>query len=94
MMVGMDFEWDAAKAAINLAKHGVSFHEASSVFDDPNGMTGYDPIHSEDEDRYLTAGMSNQGRLLMVWHTDRNDVIRIVGARKATKRERENYNYG
>lgn len=90
----MDFEWDAAKAAINLAKHGVSFHEASSVFDDPNGMTGYDPMHSGDEDRYLTAGISNQGRLLIVWHTDRNDVVRIIGARKATKRERENYNYG
>lgn len=41
----MDFEWDAAKAAINLAKHGISFHEASSVFDDPNSMTGYDPMH-------------------------------------------------
>ena len=90
----MDFEWDAAKAAINLAKHGVSFHEASSVFDDPNSMTGYDPIHSEDKDRYLTAGISDQGRLLIVWHTDRDDVIRIIGARKATKREREDYNYG
>lgn len=90
----MDFEWDAAKAAINIAKHGVSFHEASSVFDDPNSMTGYDPIHSGDEDRYLTAGISNQGRLLIVWHTDRNDVVRIIGARKATRREREHYNYG
>lgn len=60
----MDFEWDAAKAVINLAKHGISFHETSSVFDDPNSMTGYDPIHSEDENCYLAAGMSNQGRLL------------------------------
>lgn len=66
MLFSMDFEWDAAKAAINLAKHGVSFHEAASVFDDPNSMTGYDPVHSEDEDRYLTAGISGQGRLLIV----------------------------
>lgn len=65
----MDFEWDAAKAATNLAKHGVSFHEASSVFDDPNSMTGYDPIHSDNEDRALTAGISDQGHLLIVWHT-------------------------
>lgn len=94
MLLSMDFEWDAAKAAINLAKHGVSFHEASSVFDDPNSMTGYDPKHSDDEGRYLTAGISNQGRLLTVWHTDRDDVVRIIGARKATKREQEDYNYG
>ena len=90
----MDFEWDAAKAAINLAKHGVSFMEANAMFDEPNSMTGHDPVQSEDEDRYLTAGISGQGRLLIVWHTDRNDAIRIIGARKATKREREDYNYG
>ncbi|WP_010476724.1 BrnT family toxin [Acaryochloris sp. CCMEE 5410] len=60
----MDFEWNAAKAAINLAKHGVSFYKASAVFDDANGMTGYDSMHSGDEDRYLTTGISNKGRLL------------------------------
>ncbi|MGF1522769.1 MAG: BrnT family toxin [Leptolyngbyaceae cyanobacterium] len=89
----MDFEWDAVKAAINLAKRGISFHEASSVFDDPNSMTGYDPMHSDDEDRYLTAGIFNQVRLLIVWHTDRNNWVRLIGARKATKREREGYSY-
>ena len=90
----LDFEWDPAKAVINLAKHGVTFHEASTAFDDPNSTTGFDPEHSGDEDRFVTAGISDQGRLLIVWHTDRNDVIRIIGARKATRRERENYSNG
>lgn len=90
----MNCEWDPVKAAINVAKHGVTFHEASTVFDDPNSTTGFDPGHSGNEDRFITAGISDQGRLLIVWHTDRGDAIRIIGARKATKRERENYSNG
>ena len=65
----MKFEWDPVKAAINLAKHGATFHEAASVLDDPNGMIGFDPLHSDDEARFITAGISNQGHLLIVWHT-------------------------
>jgi len=87
----MEFEWDPEKALSNLAKHGVTFHEASSVFDDSNCVTGYDPVHSDEEDRFITAGISSLGRLLIVWHTDRGDVIRIIGARTATKRERIDY---
>jgi len=87
----MEFEWDPEKAVSNLAKHGVTFHEASSVFDDSNCVTGYDPVHSDQEDRLITAGISSLGRLLIVWHTDRGDVIRIIGARTATKRERIDY---
>ena len=72
----------------------MTFHEASSVFDDRNCVTGYDPIHFEDEDRFITAGISNFVRLVIVWHTDRDDMIRIDGARTATKRERIDYTNG
>ena len=57
----MHTEWDDAKAAVNLQKHGVSFFEAATVLDDPTGVTGYDPAHSAGEDRFLTAGISNRG---------------------------------
>ncbi len=65
------------------------FGEAASVFNDPNAATRFDPQHSDVEDRFITAGISNQGRLLIVWHTDCGDVVRVIGFRKATKRERE-----
>jgi len=87
----MEFEWDADKAARNIAKHGVSFQEAATVFGDPLSMTYYDPDHSEDEDRYLTFGHSNSGQLLIVSHTDREDRIRIISARRMTRRERKSY---
>ncbi len=87
----MQFEWDAEKAASNIAKHGVSFEEASSVFGDPLATTIPDPDHSVDEERFLTTGMSNQQRVLVVWHTERGDVIRIIGTREATPRERRIY---
>ena len=74
----LNFQWDPTKAVINIAKHGVTFHEAKSVFDDLNGATGYDPQHSDDEDRFITVGISNQGRLLIVWHTDRDEDIRLM----------------
>jgi uncharacterized DUF497 family protein len=87
----MDFEWDDPKAARNLAKHGVSFHEAATVFGDPLAMTYYDPDHSQDEDRFLTFGHSDAGHLLVVSHTDREDRVRIISARRATRRERKAY---
>jgi len=85
------FEWDSEKAASNLAKRGVSFEEASSVFGDPLATTIADPDHSAGEERFLTTGLSTQQRVLIVWHTDREDVIRIIGAREATRRERRIY---
>jgi uncharacterized protein len=87
----MDFAWDGAKAARNLEKHGVSFHEAGTVFGDPFAITYYDPDHSDDEDRFLTFGHSSQGRLLAVSHTDRGVSTRIISARLATRRERKSY---
>jgi uncharacterized DUF497 family protein len=87
----MEFEWDPVKAARNLAKHGVPFHEAATVFGDPLSMTYFDPNHSEDEDRYLTFGRSAAGRLLVVSHTDRGDRIRIISARQTTQREMTAY---
>lgn len=90
----MEFEWDPDKAGRNLAKHGVSFPEAATVFGDPLALTYYDPDHSEDEDRYLTFGQSSSGRFLVVSHTDRDDRIRIISARTMTRRERKSYEEG
>ena len=90
----MEFEWDEAKAESNLQKHGVEFSEAMTVFADPLSLAGYDPMHSVEEDRYLTMGTSAAGRLLVVSHTDRGDVLRVISARSATKRERKDYEDG
>lgn len=90
----MRFEWDSDKAASNLAKHGVSFEEASTVFGDPLATTIADPDHAVGEQRFLTTGLSTQQRVVIVWHTDRQDVIRIIGARDATPRERRIYESG
>lgn len=90
----MRFEWDPEKAASNLAKHAVSFEEAISVFGDPLATTVSDPDHSASEERFLTTGLSTQQRVLIVWHTDREDVTRIIGAREATLRERRIYESG
>jgi hypothetical protein len=87
----MDFEWDDAKAAANERKHGATFAEAMTVFGDPLALTGYDPAHSDDEDRYLTMGLSAAGRVLVVSHTDRDDVVRIISAREASRGERRDY---
>jgi uncharacterized protein len=83
--------WDVVKAKNNHKKHGVSFEEAGTVFDDPLLITLLDVEHSTDEDRYITVGLSAQARLLLVAHTDRNGVIRIISARKVTKNERRFY---
>lgn len=90
----LEFEWDDEKARANVAKHGVTFEEAATVFGDPFSATVYDPNHSHDEDRYLTMGMSSDGRVILVSHTDRDDRIRIISARVATKRERKAYENG
>jgi uncharacterized DUF497 family protein len=90
----MEFEWNNEKAASNLAKHGVSFEEAKTVFDDPLYVDFYDPDHSEDEERYLIVGQSNRGRLLMVSYTERRNSIRLISAREVTRTEREAYEEG
>lgn len=87
----MHFEWNPAKAANNLRKHGVSFEEASSVFYDPLAATGADPDHSLDEERFVTFGLSSAGRLLVVAHIERGEAIRIISARIATPSERKIY---
>ena len=87
----MNFEWDPKKAAANWRKHDVSFEEASSALRDLFSATAHDPDHSDDEDRFVTFGVSSQGRLLTVSHTDRGNAIRIISARLATKVERQIY---
>ncbi len=88
------FEFDPAKAASNLKKQGVSFHEAATVFDDPLSSTLPDDQHSEGEDRFITVGMSVQQRLLFVVYTERDFRIRLIGARPVTAAEREQYEQG
>ena len=90
----MRFEWDKRKAEINLRKHKVSFEEASTALDGPMAATGPDPDHSGDEFRYITFGVSRRGRLLVIAHADREETIRIISARRASKGEREIYEKG
>jgi hypothetical protein len=87
----IQFEWDPAKAELNLRKHGVAFKDAATVFRDPLGITVFDPDHSEEEDRFITVGFSGDGRLPTVGHTDRGERIRIINARELTQAEREAY---
>lgn len=90
----MRFEWDPEKAGENVLHHGVSFEEASTVFFDPLSATGIDPDHSIGEGRYITFGLSSAGRLLVVAHTDRGEIIRIISARELTRAERKLYEEG
>jgi len=85
------FEWDFKKAKTNLEKHGVSFGEASTAFKDPLSLTIDDPLHSSDEKRLVLIGISYNNRMLVVVHTERGDHIRIISARKPTKKERLEY---
>jgi uncharacterized DUF497 family protein len=87
----MNFEWDPRKAVRNLRKHGVSFGEAATVFSDDMSITNYDPDHSKTEERYITVGWSNRGKLLIVAHADRSNQIRIISARELTPTERKAY---
>jgi uncharacterized DUF497 family protein len=89
--VKADFEWDPEKERKNIRKHEVNFDEASSVFDDPMFITVLDQEHSSQEERYITIGLSNKNRLLLVAHAERNDHIRIISTRKATKNEEKFY---
>jgi hypothetical protein len=87
----MEFEWDEDKNARNLQKHGVSFEEAATVFADTLSDTFEDPDHSAEEYRFITVGTSAAGRLIIVSHTDRDDRIRIISARRLTGQERRSY---
>lgn len=85
------FEWDAKKARNNIEIHGVSFDEASTAFRDTLSLTIHDPLHSTVEDRFILIGNSYENRLLVIVHTEREDNIRIISARKVTKTERKQY---
>lgn len=87
----MEFEWDPLKASANHRKHKVSFEEAATVLGSDFAMTVPDPDHSKYEDRFITLGPSNRGRLLMVAHTDRGNRIRIISTRTLTRAERKVY---
>jgi uncharacterized DUF497 family protein len=96
MALNYNFEWDGKKAQDNRTKHGITLDEAATVFRDSKALSIFDPNHSETEDRWVTMGISERGRLLIVIHTFReeseNDVtIRIISSRKATKQETQNY---
>jgi uncharacterized DUF497 family protein len=91
-----NFEWDARKAAINIEKHRVSFEHVASVFQDVSALSLFDEKHSQAEERWITLGLDNQGRLLVVCHTWRETVTgaascRIISARKASRRESAQY---
>jgi uncharacterized DUF497 family protein len=85
------YEWDPKKAKTNQRKHGVSFEEAATVFLDPLAVTYPDPDHSDEEVREITIGHSARRRVVFLWHMQRGDRIRIIGARKVTPRERKQY---
>ncbi len=90
----MEFEWDKAKAELNLKKHGTSFREAATVFGDPLAITFDDPDHSVDEDRFITFGLSRFNHQLVVSHTEREGKMRIISARPMTRQERKIYEEG
>ena len=90
----MQFEWDENKGRQNLSKHGVSFEEATTIFDDPLYVDFYDPDHSENEERYLIVGQSNRGRILILSYTERGNKIRLISVREVTPQERKTYEQG
>lgn len=90
----MPFEWHAAKAESNLKKHGVSFDEAATVFDDDFSEVLPDHDHSTEENRYVCFGASSEGRLLAVIFTERGDSTRILSAREMEPKERRDYEQG
>ncbi len=87
----MEFEWDESKATANLKKHGVSFEEAKTVFDNALAVIFDDEAHSVGEKREIMIGHSRDNRLLLISFTERPNAIRIIIARLATRREREDY---
>ncbi len=89
--MSLQFEWDPIKARSNIAKHGVSFDEASTVFQDAMSIVIGDPLHSVDEERFVLLGQSCRNRLLVVVHTERGNRIRLISARPANRKERKYY---
>lgn len=92
----LDIQWDDAKAQSNLAKHGVTFAQAATVMLDPLALTVFDAVHSETEERWFTLGQTSEGKLLAVAHTHQaidaaTTQIRLISAREATARERQQY---
>lgn len=87
----LNFEWDEKKARTNAIKHGVGFEDAATVFSDPLSLTISDPAHSQSEDRFILLGKTHTGKLLVVCHTERGDNVRIISARRVSRRERKNY---
>ena len=94
MPENLRFEWHGPKAAANLAKHRVTFDEAKTVFADPLGRITDDPRHSEGEEGFALLGQSDRHRLLVVMFTERGETIHLISARKATRRERREYEQG
>ena len=92
--MSIKFEWDTRKAQRNLRKHGIDFNEASTTFADTLSITIPDPDHSEDEERWLTMGLSSRQRLLVVVHIEEIETIRIISARLANRLERRKYEEG
>lgn len=90
----LSFEWDEEKSATNFDKHGVKFEEGVTVFCDPLSISIDDPGHSVDEQRYIDIGASENGRVLVVSYTQRGRNIRLISCRKATRRERRQYEEG
>ncbi len=89
--MSLTFEWDEKKADENLRKHGVGFEEAKTVFNDPFSVTINDPDHSSDEQRYIDIGLSSKARLIVVSYCERDETIRIISSRKATRKEQREY---
>jgi uncharacterized protein len=87
----LKFEWDERKAEFNATKHGITFEEASTVFADSLSLTIEDPLHSQDENRFVIIGRSEKQRIVVVVYTERGDSIRLISARQATARERNTY---
>ena len=90
----LTFEWDEVKSKVNLQKHKVSFEEGKTIFNHPFLFTFPDNVHSSNEDRFINIGLSANGLILVLTHTERQDKIRIISCRKATARERKFYEEG
>lgn len=90
----MKFEWDPAKAEANLKKHGVTFEEGTTAFDDVLRIEFFDPDHSESENRFLVIGQSVEQRLVIVSFTERENRVRIISVRLVTRKEKRDYENG
>ena len=89
--MALTFEWDTNKAKTNFEKHGISFEEAATLFADENSITIDDPVHSLNEKRSITIGLTFKRKLLVAVHTERNGKIRIISARSASRKEKKQY---